>query len=277
MRFTENIFKNKISDYRLGEGELNQDILVLNMYLADGLPDELKNIIQFSSAYFQKLYGESINKVEIKLDNRAADMLHLSIEFAKLYKGMKKWYPSGIFKQEMPKYYIQGYHDAESNNENGFKEYRGIYFILKGDYLRTLAKLKDFYNKNAPLYDVIRYPQSTFQDDNFYRRGESPIKRMFFPTDRPEDLDNYEPLLPEEYRRYYKKRYKEGPNLWYISDYVLMINEFDYARDSTFSELKKPTLYINNNSAENMEKYLEKYKSMSMVIEKETRVFCELF
>jgi len=63
----------------------------------------------YSSRYYQYHKGESIQKCEIKLDNRCTDTGRLSIEVAeKSRASIDVWTPSGIKRNDNTIFYVQG-------------------------------------------------------------------------------------------------------------------------------------------------------------------------
>ena len=62
----------------------------------------------YSSRSYQIERGESVQRAEIKLDNRCTETGRLSIEVAERTAIGKPWVPSGIMRQDNSIFYIQG-------------------------------------------------------------------------------------------------------------------------------------------------------------------------
>lgn len=106
-----------------------------------------------SSRFYQFKRGESVQRCEIKLDNRCTETGRLSIEVQERTSIQSKWVPSGIYRDDNTVFYIQG----------------------------NWARLFLFAKKT-----LIDYHQNTFGGE--YEEGPATIRKFYLPISEAKDL-----------------------------------------------------------------------------------------
>lgn len=255
--------KYNINKDTLEEGQYFQDFSMCSLaslYPHKDIPTMFLLLQFFTSREGQYNIGENLNGIEFKLDNRASDKLHSSIEVARMVKTEKKFKPSGIFGKNNPKFYATGYYDG-TKNPKGYLEHRGILFILDCSYLQDIVNLNYKLPVSNETFDYIKryqFPTKDYEIQQYFNENKGVLLRCFFDIKQPDTngVKDFIPKLPSDYLS--EMGMKKGPNLWAISRYVFIFNDFDvFEKLSRSEEIKPPGVFVNKYHLRNFERYME--------------------